>query len=65
LCTTVLEALNVFNLQFILLFFSSFFSEDVMTIWNFENSIEQYQSYGGTSKASILQQIENLKQMLG
>lgn len=41
---------------------SHLFSEDVSSVWDFENSIEQYQSYGGTSRSSIRKQIENLRQ---
>lgn len=38
------------------------FGEDVRDIWNFENSVAQYQVTGGTCKASILDQIKQLKE---
>lgn len=38
------------------------FDSDVMEIYNFENSVEQYASKGGTAKLSVLEQINNFKQ---
>eukprot|EP01134_Creolimax_fragrantissima_P005188 CFRG5188T1 len=43
---------------------SSHFGDDITSLWNFENSVEQYQAQGGTSKSSVLQQIENLRSQL-
>ncbi|XP_058794145.1 argininosuccinate lyase [Phymastichus coffea] len=40
--------------------FSPFFDENVAEIWNFENSVEQYETYGGTSFAAVQQQIDTL-----
>lgn len=39
---------------------SAHFAEDVMAMWDFENSVEQYHAYGGTSKSSVLRQIQKL-----
>jgi len=41
--------------------FSEFFDSDVESVWNFENSVEQYQAKGGTSKSSVLAQIEHVR----
>ena len=35
-----------------------------MKIWNFENSVEQYQVAGGTSRRAVQEQIDNLKASL-
>lgn len=40
---------------------SVLFSEDVLKIWNFENSVEQYCSSGGTSRHCVLMQIADMK----
>lgn len=42
---------------------SPLFEEDVLKVWNFENSVEQYQATGGTSMASVLKQIEQVKKV--
>lgn len=47
------------------LVYSQKFDADVAKVWNYENSIEQYQTVGGTSKTSVLQQIEVLEAWLG
>ncbi|XP_065336921.1 argininosuccinate lyase [Cloeon dipterum] len=39
------------------------FDEDVQKVWSFESSVEQYQAYGGTSKASVKKQINAIKQI--
>ncbi|XP_059617187.1 argininosuccinate lyase [Phlebotomus argentipes] len=39
---------------------NSAFAEDVLKIWNFENSVEQYSSLGGTSRNSVKTQIATL-----
>lgn len=44
--------------------FSSSFTEDIKNIWNFEHSVEQYQTIGGTSLSAVRQQIELLKNWL-
>ena len=36
--------------------FSPAFEEDVQQVWNYENSVEQYQATGGTCKQSVLDQ---------
>ncbi|KAL4223189.1 hypothetical protein ACF0H5_016661 [Mactra antiquata] len=43
---------------------SSHFEEDVLTIWNYETSVNQYKAYGGTALSSVKQQINNLKTWL-
>ncbi|KAB0795407.1 hypothetical protein PPYR_12246 [Photinus pyralis] len=43
---------------------SEHFSNDFSKIWNYENSVEQYQAIGGTSKRSVLNQIEELKKWM-
>lgn len=37
------------------------FKEDSVQIWNFENSVEQYQAPGGTSRSSVLNQISTVE----
>ncbi|KNC82484.1 argininosuccinate lyase [Sphaeroforma arctica JP610] len=44
---------------------SKHFGDDVTSLWDFENSVEQYQAQGGTSKSSVLGQIESLRKELG
>ncbi|XP_071945197.1 argininosuccinate lyase-like [Antedon mediterranea] len=39
---------------------STYFEEDVSEVWNYENSVEQYTSTGGTSKANVLLQVDEL-----
>ena len=34
------------------------FEEDVMKVWNYEESVERKSSIGGTSKARVLEQID-------
>ena len=36
--------------------FSPAFEEDVQQVWDYENSVEQYQATGGTCKQSVLDQ---------
>ncbi|XP_066247981.1 argininosuccinate lyase isoform X2 [Euwallacea similis] len=43
---------------------SSHFEVDIGKVWNYENSIEQYQVIGGTAKNSVLNQIRSLEQWL-
>ncbi|XP_017753212.1 PREDICTED: argininosuccinate lyase isoform X2 [Eufriesea mexicana] len=43
---------------------SEMFQEDVMQIWNFSNSIEQYKVAGGTSTLALREQINNLRTWL-
>ncbi|RHZ80363.1 hypothetical protein Glove_137g31 [Diversispora epigaea] len=40
------------------------FSQDITEIWNFEKSIENRSSLGGTSRATVLEQIHKLKEWL-
>ncbi|XP_072043943.1 LOW QUALITY PROTEIN: argininosuccinate lyase-like [Amphiura filiformis] len=37
------------------------FEPDVSSVWDYENSVEQYTSAGGTSRSSVLQQIKQLE----
>lgn len=46
-------------------FFSEKFDESVLSVWNYEQSVEQYTSYGGTSLKSVEEQIVNVKKWLG
>ncbi|ELT94555.1 hypothetical protein CAPTEDRAFT_159436 [Capitella teleta] len=55
-----LNELTVQDLQTI----SGSFSDDVMKVWDYEYSVEQYQSAGGTSRASVQKQIEQLNAWL-
>lgn len=49
---------------YICLLFSLFFDDDVKKVWNYENSVDQYTSVGGTSKSAVIQQITKLNQWL-
>lgn len=40
------------------------FTDDIYDIFSFENSVEQYQAIGGTSRKSVLNQISSLKKYL-
>lgn len=40
------------------------FEEDIMKVWNFEESVEKRTSRGGTSRASVLKQVELLEKTL-
>lgn len=40
------------------------FGDDVTSVWDFENSVEQYTSTGGTAKASVSQQIKHMETLL-
>ncbi|XP_055710154.1 argininosuccinate lyase [Phlebotomus papatasi] len=40
------------------------FEEDILRIWDFENSVEQYSSVGGTSKKSVESQISTLDEFI-
>nr|CAD7196095.1 unnamed protein product [Timema douglasi] len=40
------------------------FTEDVSKVWDYESSVEQYQTTGGTSRASVLKQVCQLVQWL-
>ena len=41
--------------------FSAFFGKDLIDIYDFEQSVEQYSCAGGTAKQSVLHQIEIFK----
>lgn len=41
------------------------FEEDVMQVWNFEQSVEQRDAAGGTSRRAVLEQIAKLREWLG
>lgn len=55
-----LAALTVADLQTL----HPAFSEDVMRVWDFEQSVEQRDSTGGTSRRAVLAQIEQLRTWL-
>lgn len=40
------------------------FEADVVQVWDFEKSVEQRCSIGGTSKKTVLKQIEDMKKQL-
>lgn len=44
--------------------FSPNFGLDIGKVWNYENSVEQYQAIGGTAKNNILNQIRQLEEWL-
>lgn len=41
------------------------FEEDVMQVWNFEQSVEQRDAAGGTSRRAVTEQITKLRAWLG
>lgn len=41
--------------------FSNVFEDDITNIWNYGNSIDQYKALGGTSRISVLEQIQKLQ----
>lgn len=43
---------------------SEHFDEDVLEIWNYETSVNQYSAYGGTALNSVQKQTKNLEQWL-
>ena len=43
---------------------SSHFESDIDQVWNYQASVDQYTSTGGTSKISVIKQIETLKNWL-
>ena len=45
----------------IYLFKSPSFEEDVKDCWNFEKSVEQYKSIGGTALIAVTEQIKRFK----
>ncbi|KAK1121317.1 hypothetical protein K0M31_010617 [Melipona bicolor] len=55
LCELTLEQLQTVSEKF---------EEDVMQLWNFFNSVEQYNVTGGTSTSAIIEQISNLRAWL-
>lgn len=40
------------------------FTTDVSDVWDFERSVEQRSTHGGTSKKTVLEQIEILREWL-
>lgn len=40
------------------------FTEDILSIWNYEMSVDQYNAYGGTGKESVTAQVKNLQSWL-
>lgn len=40
------------------------FTDDILSIWNYEMSVDQYNVYGGTGKESVTAQIEKLQSWL-
>ena len=47
--------------MFIIIYFSDKFEEDISQLWNYEHSVEQYQSFGGTARVNIAIQIQQLE----
>lgn len=45
-------------------YFSNNFDVDFLKIWDYENSIEQYDIIGGTAKSRVLEQIKSLQNWL-
>lgn len=43
---------------------SSKFDADVSAVWNYEHSVEQYTSTGGTAKSAVLDQITKMEEKL-
>ncbi|KAB7502382.1 putative argininosuccinate lyase [Armadillidium nasatum] len=43
---------------------SPLFTEEVSRMFDFENSVEQYASYGGTSSGSVINQIKRMREAL-
>lgn len=43
---------------------SELFDADVMSVWNYENSVEQYCSVGGTARSAVLSQVEAMRQFV-
>ncbi|EMP41084.1 Argininosuccinate lyase [Chelonia mydas] len=43
---------------------SPLFGTDVSQVWDYANSVEQYTTPGGTSKSSVMVQIEQLRELL-
>jgi len=39
-------------------------NESIMNLWNYENSVEQYNVVGGTSRQAVLEQIKHLKNQI-
>lgn len=39
------------------------FDEDIVHVWDFESSVEQYTATGGTAKAAVMEQIESLRKI--
>ena len=44
--------------------FSDLFEEDVMNIWDYETSVNQYNATGGTGLESVIRQIHELNEWL-
>lgn len=55
ICDLTLEELKAISVHF---------DVDIGKVWNYENSIEQYQTIGGTSKCSVLDQINKLEKWI-
>ena len=47
-----------------LLHCSNSFEDDVTEVWQYESSVEQYQSLGGTSKSAVLNQVAQLTNLI-
>lgn len=43
---------------------SYLFDEDVLKLWDYQNSVNQYQAKGGTGLEAVKEQIEDLKKLL-
>lgn len=49
---------------FFVLMFSPLFEEDVIKVWDYSNSVEQYKAPGGTARSSVVHQISALRSWL-
>lgn len=45
-------------------FLSLAFDSSVSSVWDYDNSVEQYQVSGGTSRRAVQEQIDNLKRQI-
>ena len=43
---------------------SQLFGDDIASVWNYKNSVDQYSAVGGTALSSVRQQVANMKTWL-
>lgn len=56
----VLHILSNRLLKYICVIYSDLFESDVMDLWDYERSVDQYNTIGGTGKGSVNKQIHEL-----